>query len=173
MNALQNIINKNTLLWFPLLIASFSVIFEPSPYIILFSCAISFIYWVWKLFSWPDSIRKSPPLRKRSYIWLFMVYYSCVTYLFSLAYYAAVKLGSKIVKGGEPIESLMDCFYFSIATATTLGYGDLIPNHIFTKCLSILEVSFGTIFIITILTVVLTFSNSYTSGGVTSNELDE
>jgi hypothetical protein len=69
-------------------------------------------------------------------------------------------LGHNVLNEGKPIKSLMDCFYFSIVTATTLGYGDLVPSDSVTKLLSMLEVSFGAIFITAVLTVALAFRHT-------------
>jgi hypothetical protein len=55
------------------------------------------------------------------------------------------------------IRSPGDLIYFSVITATTLGYGDLFPCDWITKALSILEVSFGVIFIMAVVTVALAF----------------
>lgn len=39
-------------------------------------------------------------------------------------------------------ERLYDCFYFSVATTTTLGYGDIIPLGA-SKMLAVLQASLG------------------------------
>ena len=71
--------------------------------------------------------------------------------------YIARKDNSSINIYKEPTESWWDSFYFSVITATTLGYGDLSPRSPIAKFFAILEVSFGVIFITAILTVALAF----------------
>jgi len=71
--------------------------------------------------------------------------------------YIARKDNSSINIYKEPTKSLPISIYFSIITATTLGYGDLSPNSSIAKFFAILEVSLGVVFITTILTVALAF----------------
>jgi hypothetical protein len=66
--------------------------------------------------------------------------------------YIARKDSSSINIYKEPAKSLPISIYFSVVTATTLGYGDLSPNSSIAKFFAILEVSLGVIFITTILT---------------------
>ena len=149
---------RNVLIWFPLLIASLSAAFQPAPIIIIILCAVAFICWFLKIFSWSDSFKDNPVPRTRFYLTFFVLFYFCFTYLFSLIYYAIAwerQIFREITNAGDT--SFIDCFYFSVITATTLGYGDLSPADSLIKCLSVLEVSFGTIFIAAILTVALTF----------------
>ena len=149
----------HVLIWFPLLTASLSAAFDPTPIVILFSCTVAFIFWVVKIFSWADSFRRHSLPRTHLYLIFFVLFYFCFASLFSLVYYAISESGyqvfSEIKNAGDT--SFIDCLYFSVTTATTLGYGDLSPADSLIKCLSILEVSFGIIFIAAILTVALTF----------------
>jgi len=71
--------------------------------------------------------------------------------------YIARKDSSSINIYKEPTKSLPISIYFSVVTATTLGYGDLSPNSSIAKFLAILEVLLGVVFITTILTVALAF----------------
>jgi voltage-gated potassium channel Kch len=151
---------RSALIWFFLLIATLSAIVEPAPIIILILCAASFFFWLAKLFSWAEYVREHPLQRTRLYIWFFMMFYSFIVYSFSLAYYAAGGLDYKIPDIWERIKALANSVYFSIVTATTLGYGDIVPSGFLKKCLSVLEVSFGVIFIMAILTVVLAFRDT-------------
>lgn len=50
---------------------------------------------------------------------------------------------------GAVLELAVDCFHFSTVTATTLGYGDILPNLWYTKLLADLQCLLG-ISIITI-----------------------
>ncbi len=45
------------------------------------------------------------------------------------------------IKGHD--RSFLDCLYFSFVTFTTLGYGDIIPNHYIGKLCAMIEVSLG------------------------------
>ncbi len=94
-------------------------------------------------------------------LFYFLLFYLCLIFLFGHAYFASHILEFNILgKDGEPIEHYFDFLYFSTITVTTLGYGDLIPFGYFTKVLSIIEVSFGVIFITAVLTVALAFNSS-------------
>ena len=67
-------------------------------------------------------------------------------------------LGHQILDfDGSCVSSFWTCFYFSIITITTLGYGEMKPVHTFTRLLSTLEVSFGVIFLSVILSTALAF----------------
>ena len=147
------------LLWFPLLVATLSVLFEPSPKLILFLCAISFLSALSHVFTWADSVKKRPLPRTRLYILFFGVFYLYITYVFSLVYYALSLLGHNLTYQICCDKSPLDYFYFSVLTATTLGYGDLLPSGVFTRVISIVEVSFGVIFLTAVLTVVLALRN--------------
>jgi hypothetical protein len=153
------------LIWFSLFTASLSVAFEPASIMILFLCTVALILWIFNICSWPGSLRRHSPPRTHVYIWVFVLFYLCFTYLFSLVYYAIAQSGRQIFEKISPENtSFIDSFYFSITTATTLGYCDLSPADSLIKCLSILEVSFGPIFIAAILAVALTFHQPSDSG---------
>jgi hypothetical protein len=62
------------------------------------------------------------------------------------------------------VSSRRDFLYFSVITATTLGYGDLFPSDWITRALSLLEVSFGVIFITAVLAVTLAFRHTQVGG---------
>jgi len=50
-----------------------------------------------------------------------------------------------------PLESAVDCCYFSIVTITTLGYGDIEPQTVPAKILTSIEVLFGFVLIVVVL----------------------
>jgi len=228
---------KNSLWWFPLLLATGLALLKPEPYAILVCSIVFFVYWFIRILTWPDSVIRYPLPRKHiyshilyvSYISYFLINFILLTYTFGLIFFALdildhnvlnrdeplilsvssadveselyggkmpkvlqQKLGSLqpltsnaiifdkvpsaewIIEDGEqryiarkdnssiniykePTESWWDSFYFSVITATTLGYGDLSPRSPIAKFFAILEVSFGVIFITAILTVALAF----------------
>ncbi|KKM02919.1 hypothetical protein LCGC14_1779640, partial [marine sediment metagenome] len=43
----------------------------------------------------------------------------------------------------------IDCFYYSFATLTTLGPGDIAPSNVYTKFLAILEAFVGQVYLAT------------------------
>ncbi len=123
------------------------------PIIVLILSVGVFLFWVTKLFSWARKIRSNPFPKISSYATGFMSSYLLVILLFSVIYYAASKLGYEI----KPVENFIDYFYFSVVTATTLGYGDIVPSGWLIKLISIIEVTFGVVFLTAILTVILAF----------------
>lgn len=58
--------------------------------------------------------------------------------------------------------------YFSLATITTTGYGDIVPVHPLARSLANLEAVFGQLFPATLLTRLVTLHLSAGRGGVTS-----
>jgi voltage-gated potassium channel Kch len=144
-----------------LLLATLSAIFEPTRITILGLCAASFLLWLFGLFSWADRFREKPGQSTRLYISFFILFYLLIIYSFGLAHYAAS--GVDCVGTFNRIKAVGNYLYFSVATATTLGYGDMTPSEPLAKFLSVLEVSFGVIFITAILTVVLAFRDVSTT----------
>lgn len=142
-----------------LVIASVLTFIEKTPKITISLCGAIFLFWFYSLLSWAENAKQSLSPRVSWYLGAFMVFYGSITYLFSLMYYSAATLGFKLVSA----ESFIDYLYFSVITVTTLGYGDIKPLDTFTKCLSMIEVSFGVIFLAAILTVVLSLSESVKS----------
>nr|WP_253825839.1 ion channel [Vibrio sp. RE86] len=42
-----------------------------------------------------------------------------------------------------PIETIVDCLYFSVVTISTLGFGEMLPKTILAKIVVMLEVVIG------------------------------
>ena len=81
-----------------------------------------------------------------------LVNYFFIIIVFSFTYGIASRFGSQIIEPnncGKPAQSWVDYLYFSVVTATTLGYGDFIPasHTVLVKFLSMFEVSFGPAFL--------------------------
>ncbi len=125
----------------------------PTVIFILLLCGIAFISLVSSLFKMAGRIRKDSPDEITIYIMLFAFFYFVIIYLFALSYYAASKAEHYIFYAGQKITDFPDLFYHSVAVSTSLGYGQ--PSDFFTKVISVIEVSFGVIFISTVLSVVL------------------
>jgi hypothetical protein len=151
-----------------LVIATSLTVARSFPSITLILCAVILTGWLTHLFRWGESIARISPEtepRVRGFIVQFFWFYISISYLFSLAYHACAILGYEVRNGNDdPIASLWDCIYFSVITATTLGYGDFTPFHSFVKCLTVLEVSFGVIFITAIITVALSLRPPASNG---------
>jgi uncharacterized protein YjbI with pentapeptide repeats len=69
--------------------------------------------------------------------------------IFALIYVSFGLLSS----GGNTVKSLLDAFYFSVITFTTLGYGDILPTGVVGKLVVITEVISGYIFLGLLLTI--------------------
>ncbi len=71
--------------------------------------------------------------------WFFLIFLLGVIYYLFLG-----KLGANLVSTitGEPIAKLTDAIYFSFITATSTGFGDIIPLGFF-KIIAVLEVTLG------------------------------
>jgi len=84
-------------------------------------------------------------LAAASYSTLFLVYF-VVVMVFGLTYFALSYVGGNNSVSGlkemEPVYRFLNSLYFSVATATTVGYGDLVP-HGFAKFFAALEAMIG------------------------------
>lgn len=61
---------------------------------------------------------------------------------FAIAYYVStIFIKDSMMKTGKDIKELSfwDCFYFSLVTQTTVGYGDIVPAHNISKLINILQ----------------------------------
>lgn len=93
-----------------------------------------------------------------------------IVLMFGLLIYSSdIFIGTEIVNEqlkdilyNRKFDSIFDSIYFSIVTVTTLGYGDIHPIHWYSKLLTILEISIGVWFLITILPILVTLKNEGT-----------
>lgn len=63
---------------------------------------------------------------KLLWLWCFIVVSSAFVYLLLGRY--VPEHGIKLIEGGTLFENIMTSLYFSVVTATTIGYGDIIPQ---------------------------------------------
>lgn len=71
--------------------------------------------------------------------WFFLIFMLGIVYYFFLGTFGA-NLVSTIT--GEPVTKITDTIYFSFITATSTGFGDIIPMGFF-KIIAVLEVTLG------------------------------
>ncbi len=87
------------------------------------------------------NIHRSGPRSLFAYQWLIemswpkfflyvLTYYTAVNLLLALGFYLIGPSGISGVKADPWYESLMDCFFFSVQTFTTVGYGRMSPLHL-------------------------------------------
>ena len=85
--------------------------------------------------------------------WRSIVIYSLwmllLVFIFALIYVHFGLLSS----GGKTINSILDSFYFSVITFTTLGYGDVLPTGTLGKLVVVAEVISGYIFLGLLVTI--------------------
>ena len=75
--------------------------------------------------------------------------------LFAFTYGAVDRLGGNpFFAGGEPATA-SDCLYFSFATLTTVGYGDLVARTDLGHTLAIFEALLGQIYLVTVVSLIV------------------
>lgn len=84
-------------------------------------------------------------------IGVFSFYILLLVSIFALIYIYFGLLSS--ASGGKTVECMLDSFYFSVITFTTLGYGDILPTGAVGKLVVITEVISGYIFLGLLLTI--------------------
>jgi hypothetical protein len=96
----------------------------------------------------PIGLKTLERLSRKTYSELFSIWLGIV-FVFGMYYFLLTLLfpahGISINPEWQTVYKLLDSMYFSVTTATTTGYGDLIPMG-FSKALSAIEVvlAFGT-----------------------------
>ena len=91
---------------------------------------------------WSARIRSTGVSSDTWYAWsTILVWYLLTMFLFATAYKAASQLGSCIVSRHSPcIKTIPELMYYSIVTASTLGYGDFWPKGGIARFLSCAQV---------------------------------
>lgn len=79
-----------------------------------------------------------------------IIFYLLIAIFFSLCYHFVLPLIEgipaleyKSAAGKEYVNNFFDCFYFSITSQTTVGYGDIVPTTFSGKVLTMIQVVFG------------------------------
>lgn len=65
-----------------------------------------------------------------------VVFFTIVYYILNLV---LQDKGFHHLDNKNDVISLFDCFHFSLITQTTVGYGHILPSHIFTKIVNVLQ----------------------------------
>ena len=81
--------------------------------------------------------------------------YLLIGVTFAFADGAVDRLGARDFLRGQPDASVADFLYFSFATLTTTGYGDLVPGNNLARSLAILEALTGQIYLVTVVAVLV------------------
>lgn len=69
----------------------------------------------------------------------FVCGYIAIIFIFSGLYGSLIRLSPESFKGISGEAGFLDALYFSIVTATTVGYGDILPVSLLARCLAGLE----------------------------------
>ena len=98
------------------------------------------------MFNFLDKIQRSNSLKlidKLSFFHIFLIWFLVIT-IFGFVYFFATNNFSHLLysKNNLPVDNIFDTIYFSFVTATTTGFGDIIPSGFF-KIVSVFEVIFG------------------------------
>jgi hypothetical protein len=81
--------------------------------------------------------------------------YLLIGVTFAFADGAVDRLGARDFLRGEPEATVGDFLYFSFATLTTTGYGDLVPGNDLARSFAILEALTGQIYLVTVVAVLV------------------
>jgi hypothetical protein len=81
--------------------------------------------------------------------------YLLIGVTFAFADGAVDRLGARDFLRGRPDATVADFLYFSFATLTTTGYGDLVPGDNLARSLAILEALSGQIYLVTVVAVLV------------------
>jgi Ion channel len=81
--------------------------------------------------------------------------YLLIGVTFAFADGAVDRLGARDFLRGQPDASVAEFLYFSFATLTTTGYGDLVPGNNLARSFAILEALTGQIYLVTVVAVLV------------------
>ncbi|MBD0281607.1 MAG: two pore domain potassium channel family protein [Thermoleophilaceae bacterium] len=81
--------------------------------------------------------------------------YLLIGVMFAFADGAVDRLGARDFLRGQPDASLADFLYFSFATLTTTGYGDLVPGNNLARSFATVEALTGQIYLVTVVAVLV------------------
>jgi Ion channel len=81
--------------------------------------------------------------------------YLLIGVTFAFADGAVDRLGARDFLRGRPDATVADFLYFSFATLTTTGYGDLVPGDNLARSFAILEALSGQIYLVTVVAVLV------------------
>jgi hypothetical protein len=81
--------------------------------------------------------------------------YLLIGVAFAFADGAVDRLGARDFLQGRPDATVADFLYFSFATLTTTGYGDLVPGDNLARSFAILEALSGQIYLVTVVAVLV------------------
>lgn len=116
------------------------------------------VIYLWTIVSWPMAHRTNDQGSGGILLEIFslLFFILLVIILFAGGYKLASSLGDNIFYNldgfkGE-INSVTDYLYYSTVTATSLGFGDIVPKHnsVLVKYFTMLEILFGPLFIMAI-----------------------
>lgn len=96
----------------------------------------------------PLTHAKESDLSAADRIQMAMRSYFGLAFNFALLYYFAPIDGLFAARASDSLASFWEAFYFSGVTLATLGYGDILPVHWFSRVLSLAEVSLGLLLIV-------------------------
>lgn len=99
-----------------------------------------------KIFNFLNKVKKSDSFKlvdKLSFFHIFLIWFLVIAF-FGLIYFFMANDFSNLIyaKDSSIVKNIFDTTYFSFVTATTTGFGDIIPIGFF-KIISVFEVIFG------------------------------
>ena len=86
-------------------------------------------------------------------LFVIISFYIITSLIFSVIYYIVLPFieGTHSLEWSrnviKPVDSLLDCIYFSITSQATVGYGDIVPKSAGGKVVTIIQVIFGYFYI--------------------------
>jgi hypothetical protein len=96
-----------------------------------------------------------------------IVVYIFMAYCFGVIYYGFYQLDKEAFEIKNATDyPFVDFLYYSVVTVTTLGYGDISPAKVYRKLVSIMQVLIGFVYIIFIVSMVLSAVSQREQRGV-------